>query len=117
MRRYLGQLDTILMFGVGAAFDFHTGRIKDAPQWIKSSGLQWLHRLMQDPRRLWKRYIRNNPAFLWHITLQLTGLREYPSSRNGTKPWFPSLAREVSDQGIIASDRGIKRASQTSLTK
>ena len=78
MHRYLHRLDTTLMFGVGAAYDFHTGRIQDAPQWIKTIGMQWLHRLLQDPRRLWKRYLRNNPAFLWHIALQLSGLRQYP---------------------------------------
>jgi N-acetylglucosaminyldiphosphoundecaprenol N-acetyl-beta-D-mannosaminyltransferase len=80
MHRYLHQLDTTLMFGVGAAFDFHTGRIQDAPRWIKRAGVQWLHRLIQDPRRLWKRYLHNNSTFLWHIALQLTGLREYPSA-------------------------------------
>jgi N-acetylglucosaminyldiphosphoundecaprenol N-acetyl-beta-D-mannosaminyltransferase len=78
MHRYLHRLDTTLMFGVGAAYDFHTDRIQDAPQWVKTIGMQWLHRLMQDPRRLWKRYLRNNPAFLWHMALQLSGLRHYP---------------------------------------
>ncbi len=77
MHRYLSVLNTRIMFGVGAAFDFHTGRIKDCSAWIKRAGLQWLHRLLQDPRRLWRRYLRNNPAFLWHIMLQLTGLRTY----------------------------------------
>lgn len=71
MHRYLQRLDTTLMFGVGAAYDFHTGRIKDSPQWVKSIGMQWFHRLMQDPRRLWKRYLRNNPAFLWCMALDL----------------------------------------------
>jgi N-acetylglucosaminyldiphosphoundecaprenol N-acetyl-beta-D-mannosaminyltransferase len=80
MHRYLHLLDTTLMFGVGAAYDFHTDRIQDAPQWIKTIGMQWLHRLLQDPRRLWKRYFRNNPAFLWHIALQLSGLRHYPAT-------------------------------------
>lgn len=77
MHRYLPLLDTRIMFGVGAAFDYHTGRIRDCSAWIKRAGLQWLHRLLQDPRRLWRRYLRNNPAFLWHITLQLAGLRSY----------------------------------------
>jgi N-acetylglucosaminyldiphosphoundecaprenol N-acetyl-beta-D-mannosaminyltransferase len=77
MQRYLHDLETTLMFGVGAAFDFHTGRIQDAPQWVKHIGMQWLHRLVQDPRRLWKRYLLNNSAFLWHITLQLAGIRRY----------------------------------------
>jgi N-acetylglucosaminyldiphosphoundecaprenol N-acetyl-beta-D-mannosaminyltransferase len=77
MRRYLPLLDTTLMFGVGAAFDFHTGRIRDCADWIKRLGLQWLHRLIQDPRHLLWRYLRNNPAFLWQIGLQLTSLRTY----------------------------------------
>ena len=74
-----------IMVGVGAAFDFHTGRVKDAPQWIKHAGLQWAHRLCQEPRRLWKRYLVNNPAFLFAISLQLAGLRRHllpPSSRS-----------------------------------
>jgi len=78
MARYLPLLQTHLMFGVGAAFDYHTGRIRDCAEWIKRAGLQWMHRLMQDPRRLWKRYLRVNPAFIWHISWQYMGLRQYP---------------------------------------
>jgi N-acetylglucosaminyldiphosphoundecaprenol N-acetyl-beta-D-mannosaminyltransferase len=81
MMHFLPRLESALMFGVGAAFDFHTGRIKDSPQWVKRAGLQWLHRLIQDPKRLFWRYFRNNSAFLWHITLQLTGLRTYPQAK------------------------------------
>jgi N-acetylglucosaminyldiphosphoundecaprenol N-acetyl-beta-D-mannosaminyltransferase len=80
MYRYLPVLDTTLMFGVGAAYDFHTGRIKDSPQWVKTIGMQWFHRLLQDPRRLWKRYLRNNSAFLWQIGAQLTGIKTYTAS-------------------------------------
>jgi N-acetylglucosaminyldiphosphoundecaprenol N-acetyl-beta-D-mannosaminyltransferase len=72
------RLPCKIMIGVGAAFDFHTGRVKDAPQWIKDAGLQWAHRLCQEPGRLWKRYLVNNSAFLAALTLQLTGLRRYP---------------------------------------
>jgi N-acetylglucosaminyldiphosphoundecaprenol N-acetyl-beta-D-mannosaminyltransferase len=75
MSRYLPLLNTTLMLGVGAAFDFHTGRIRDCPDWMKRAGMQWLHRLVQDPRRLGRRYLRIVPAFLWHIGLQLSGLR------------------------------------------
>lgn len=77
MAKYLSRLDTKIMFGVGAAFDIHTGHIKDAPDWMKSSGLQWLHRLLQEPRRLAKRYLINNPIFLWRITKQLIGISKY----------------------------------------
>lgn len=74
----LPKLDTTLMFGVGAAFDFHSGRVAQAPRWIQRSGLEWFFRLCTEPRRLWKRYCVNNPLFLARIALQLAGLRKYP---------------------------------------
>ena len=77
MAEFLPRLDTKLMVGVGAAFDVHTGRIKDAPEWMKQTGLQWLHRLVQEPGRLWKRYLINNPRFLWNIMVQLLGARRF----------------------------------------
>lgn len=80
MRRILPHINTRLMFGVGAAFDFLTGRIRDCPAWMKRAGLHWLHRLTQDPRRLWRRNL-GNMAFLWHLALQLSRLRAYPIKR------------------------------------
>jgi N-acetylglucosaminyldiphosphoundecaprenol N-acetyl-beta-D-mannosaminyltransferase len=77
MAEYLPWLSTTLMIGVGAAFDFHTGRIKDSPQWIKQCGLQWAHRLMQQPARLWKRYLINNPMFLIRAVSQVANLKRY----------------------------------------
>jgi N-acetylglucosaminyldiphosphoundecaprenol N-acetyl-beta-D-mannosaminyltransferase len=77
MAKYCGRLDTKLMVGVGAAFDIHAGIVKEAPRWMKSAGLQWLHRLVQEPRRLWKRYLICIPSFLWMITLQLLGIRRF----------------------------------------
>jgi N-acetylglucosaminyldiphosphoundecaprenol N-acetyl-beta-D-mannosaminyltransferase len=53
-----------VMIGVGAAFDFHSGKVKQAPQWIQNYGLEWLFRLNQEPRRLWKRYAYHNPRFV-----------------------------------------------------
>ena len=76
MRRLLPHLRQGVMFGVGAAFDFHTGRIRDCAPWVKRIGFQWLHRLLQDPRRLWRRNLYNS-TFVWHIALQLTGLKKY----------------------------------------
>jgi N-acetylglucosaminyldiphosphoundecaprenol N-acetyl-beta-D-mannosaminyltransferase len=96
MFHYLPLLDTTLMFGVGAAFDFHTGKIKDSPQWVKRAGMQWLHRLIQDPRRLFWRYLRSNSAFIWHITLQLTGLRTYPETK--VDPRFSGWPHAVIDR-------------------
>ena len=66
-----------VMLGVGAAFDFHTGRIPQAPAWMQRMALEWVFRLMQEPRRLWRRYARYNPLFLWLFFLQLTGLRKF----------------------------------------
>lgn len=77
MANYLPKLDTTLMIGVGAAFDFHAGTVKQAPRWIQRSGLEWAFRVWQEPRRLWKRYARNNPLFLARVFLQKTGLRKY----------------------------------------
>ena len=81
MARYIDRLQVPLLVGVGAAFDYHTERVSDCSDWIKRAGLQWLHRLLQDPRRLWKRYLWNNPAFVWKITLQVLKLRQYPAFR------------------------------------
>jgi N-acetylglucosaminyldiphosphoundecaprenol N-acetyl-beta-D-mannosaminyltransferase len=78
MAEYVERLQVPLLVGVGAAFDYHTGRIHDCSDWIKRAGLQWLHRLLQDPQRLWRRYLRNNPAFVWNIGLQMLKLRRYP---------------------------------------
>jgi len=78
MAQYLDQLDVTLMFGVGAAFDFHAGKIRQAPKWMQRSGLEWLFRLGREPRRLWKRYLKNNPLFIFRIFCQFTGLRKFP---------------------------------------
>jgi N-acetylglucosaminyldiphosphoundecaprenol N-acetyl-beta-D-mannosaminyltransferase len=78
MAEYLPKLDTTLMFGVGAAFDFHAGRVRQAPRWMQRSGLEWLYRLCSEPRRLARRYLVNNPLFIWRIGAQLLGFRKYP---------------------------------------
>lgn len=67
----LTHLDTSLMIGVGAAFDFHTGRVRQAPRWIRQTGLEWLYRLIQEPRRLWRRYLNIVPRFLWLVLLSV----------------------------------------------
>lgn len=68
----------MVMFGVGAAFDFHAGLVSQAPRWIQRSGFEWLYRLCADPKRLWKRYAINNPAFVRAIFPQMMELTEYP---------------------------------------
>jgi N-acetylglucosaminyldiphosphoundecaprenol N-acetyl-beta-D-mannosaminyltransferase len=78
MAEYLAALNVHLMAGVGAAFDFHSGRIRQAPRWMQRSGLEWFFRLCVDPRRLWKRYLKNNPLFIARVFCQWTSLRRYP---------------------------------------
>jgi N-acetylglucosaminyldiphosphoundecaprenol N-acetyl-beta-D-mannosaminyltransferase len=60
-----------VMLGVGAAFDFHAGTIKRAPPIMQKAGLEWLHRLLSEPRRLWKRYLITNTKFIYLNTLDL----------------------------------------------
>jgi N-acetylglucosaminyldiphosphoundecaprenol N-acetyl-beta-D-mannosaminyltransferase len=86
MAQHVDRLQVPLLVGVGAAFDYHTGAIRDCSVGMKRAGLQWLHRLAQDPGRLWRRYLRNNPAFVWNIALQLLGLRHYPRIMNISAP-------------------------------
>lgn len=77
MAAYLPKLNATLMVGVGAAFDFHSGRVKQAPRWMQRSGTEWFYRLCQEPRRLWKRYLKNNPLFVGRIVMQKCGMRKY----------------------------------------
>ena len=58
------------MLAVGAAFDFHAGIVKQAPHWIQRFGLEWLFRLIQEPKRLWKRYLFTNSQFIYLFTKQ-----------------------------------------------
>jgi N-acetylglucosaminyldiphosphoundecaprenol N-acetyl-beta-D-mannosaminyltransferase len=77
MAEFLPRLDVTLMIGVGAAFDFHSGRVRQAPHWMQRSGLEWFYRLCREPRRLAGRYLRNNPLFALKIAGQLCGLKKY----------------------------------------
>lgn len=71
----------MIMFGVGAAFDFHAGLVRQAPSWIQRMGMEWAFRLIMEPRRLWRRYFSNNPAFVWRALAQMTGLKKYPMEK------------------------------------
>ena len=70
-----------IFFGVGAAFDFHAGLIPQAPSWMQSCGLEWFYRLCKEPRRLWKRYLKNNPLFLFRASMQFLGIKKYTISK------------------------------------
>jgi N-acetylglucosaminyldiphosphoundecaprenol N-acetyl-beta-D-mannosaminyltransferase len=67
MAAHRDRLNAPALFGVGAAFDFHAGLVPQAPPWMQRNGLEWFYRLTKEPKRLWRRYFRNNPAYLWKI--------------------------------------------------
>jgi len=87
MAAHKGRLPAV-MIGVGAAFDFYTGRMRQAPRWMQKSGLEWTFRLASDPGRLWKRYARHNPRFLALCAMQLGRMPE--------ATWHPARRRHRS---------------------
>ena len=72
---YKSKLKAKVAIGVGAAFDFHSGKIERAPYWMRKFGLEWLHRLSQDPKRLWKRYLIGNMQFVWIVVKEIANFR------------------------------------------
>jgi len=74
-----------IMIGVGAAFDFHAGTLRQAPSWMQSHGLEWLFRLTAEPARLWKRYLLVTPRFLPFWALQKIGL--FPAAQGEDAKW------------------------------
>jgi N-acetylglucosaminyldiphosphoundecaprenol N-acetyl-beta-D-mannosaminyltransferase len=77
MYEHRDKLAAPVMFGVGAAFDLNTGRLQQAPRWMRENGLEWLFRLTMEPKRLWRRYLVAGPIFVWNIGLELCKLRQF----------------------------------------
>ena len=77
MFRFRTLVDVPVMVGVGAAFDFHTGRVRRAPAWMGEHGMEWLFRLAVEPRRLWRRYLLNGSEFVANVALELLHFRKY----------------------------------------
>jgi N-acetylglucosaminyldiphosphoundecaprenol N-acetyl-beta-D-mannosaminyltransferase len=77
-----GKINAV-MIGVGAAFAFHAGVVRQAPAWMQKMGLEWLFRLNQEPNRLWKRYLKNNPRFAILVTLELLSERFHNLRKGG----------------------------------
>jgi N-acetylglucosaminyldiphosphoundecaprenol N-acetyl-beta-D-mannosaminyltransferase len=71
------KLNKGVMIGIGAGFDYLAGNTKHAPEWMKNMALEWLYRLIQEPKRLWKRYLVTNILFLWFVFLEMTGIRDF----------------------------------------
>jgi N-acetylglucosaminyldiphosphoundecaprenol N-acetyl-beta-D-mannosaminyltransferase len=79
MAAHRGRVHAV-MLGVGAAFDFIAGTKPQAPRWMMRIGLEWFYRLVTEPRRLWKRYLKHNPRFVVLFTLQLLGWKQFQKS-------------------------------------
>lgn len=77
MAEHQYRLKASVMVGVGAAFDFHTGRIAQAPQWMREHGLEWLFRLSREPGRLWRRYLIYGTQFVALVLLESVGLKKF----------------------------------------
>ncbi len=77
MWRFRPRVNVPVLVGVGAAYDFLAGRVKQAPPYIRNNGFEWLYRLVQEPRRLWRRYLINGPEFALKATLEAAGFRRY----------------------------------------
>lgn len=75
-----------LFLGVGAAFDLNSGNVSRAPAWMGDNGLEWLYRLVSEPRRLWKRYLVTIPTAMWFILLELLGLYTAPGAHESQRP-------------------------------
>jgi N-acetylglucosaminyldiphosphoundecaprenol N-acetyl-beta-D-mannosaminyltransferase len=74
------ELDAPVLVGVGAAFDFHAGLVPQAPAFLQNVGMEWAYRLVQEPRRLWRRYLRYNPRFVLALVRQLAARRRRPAT-------------------------------------
>jgi UDP-N-acetyl-D-mannosaminuronic acid transferase (WecB/TagA/CpsF family) len=79
----LAVCDAGVLIGVGAAFDLHSGRVRQAPSWTQRSGFEWLFRLATEPRRPGPRYLKTNPLFTLRVIAQRIGLKKYPFQIKG----------------------------------
>jgi N-acetylglucosaminyldiphosphoundecaprenol N-acetyl-beta-D-mannosaminyltransferase len=75
MHEYRNRLRVPVLLGVGAAFDLNTGRLKQAPRWMREHCLEWLFRLLMEPKRLWHRYLVCGSQFVWYASLEVLSLK------------------------------------------
>jgi N-acetylglucosaminyldiphosphoundecaprenol N-acetyl-beta-D-mannosaminyltransferase len=87
--RHLHHLGAKVAIGVGGLFDFVSGRINRAPSWMRDSGLEWIYRLIQEPSRMWRRYLVGNLTFLGRIAFQRLGLRSRAVDNFHAEPSVP----------------------------
>jgi len=82
MHEHRAKLNVPVLVGVGAAFDILSGRRRQAPQWMREHGFEWLFRLLQEPRRLWRRYLIDGAQFLIYVALDALRLRHFEERRS-----------------------------------
>ena len=85
----------IPILAVGAAFDFHAGSLSQAPKLMQDLGLEWLFRLVQEPKRLWRRYVILNPLYVWYVGLQYLGFKRFIAR-------MPDGSEKVESYGTIS---------------
>ena len=71
MHEHRSRINAPVMIGVGAAFDFLAEVKPQAPRWIRNNGFEWLFRLITEPKRLWRRYLIDNPRFIYYVGMEL----------------------------------------------
>ncbi len=98
MAEHVERLEAPVLVGVGAAFDFLSGAKRQAPRWMQRHGLEWLFRLAQEPGRLWRRYLLDNPRFVLAVALQLSGIRRYPGLWSRDLAAQPGQARRLEER-------------------
>lgn len=86
MHEHRNKLNVPVVVGVGAAFDMLSGRRRQAPRWMREHGLEWLFRLLQEPRRLWRRYLIHGTEFGALIVLERLGVKKFASNANDSRP-------------------------------
>ena len=110
--RSFGEVNAAAMIGVGAAFDFHSGNIKRAPSWTHACGMEWFHRLVVDPKRMWRRYIVNSPLFLSKVMTQkismILGKKQPVIATQETREVAHLKPKLTGKQRIAALNREIK---------
>ena len=99
MATHRPALEARVLIGVGAAFDFHTGRVAQAPPAMQAAGLEWLFRLAHEPRRLWYRYLVYNPMFVGLLALERLGLRRRAASQDTTPAASAQTTSDVEKPG------------------
>ena len=99
MYKHRLKLRVPVVVGVGAAFDLNSGRTRQAPRWMREHGLEWFFRLLQEPRRLWRRYLIYGSEFVWNVASEeLLSFRRFAETRRNTLP------KEVSESSSFTPD-------------